>query len=55
MTVNYRVPELLLGTTEYTNKVYIWSMGCVFAEIELKRPAFLGQGDLDVFNRILKL
>ncbi|KAL2941404.1 Cyclin-dependent kinase C-1 [Bienertia sinuspersici] len=32
-TLNYRPPELLLGSTKYGTAVDMWSVGCVFAEL----------------------
>ena len=34
----YRAPEILLGSTTYTFGVDMWSMGCIFAEMWLRRP-----------------
>lgn len=34
----YRAPELLLGETNYTAAVDIWSVGCVLAELIMKKP-----------------
>lgn len=36
----YRAPELLLGETNYTPAVDIWSVGCILAELIIKK-AFL--------------
>lgn len=36
VTLWYRPPELLLGSTEYGASVDLWSVGCVFAELLLK-------------------
>ena len=33
VTVWYRAPELLLGDTNYNQKIDIWSAGCIFAEL----------------------
>lgn len=33
ITINYRAPELALGTKIYSTEVDIWSMGCIFLEI----------------------
>ncbi|OHS94062.1 Cyclin-dependent kinase 5 [Tritrichomonas foetus] len=33
VTVWYRAPELLLGDTNYSTKIDIWSAGCIFAEL----------------------
>merc|ERR1719305_1100585 len=49
VTLWYRSPELLLGCTEYSAEVDIWSVGCVFAEL-LK-----GRGELDQVDKIFRL
>ena len=43
----FRAPELLLRYREkdYTNKIDMWSIGCVFAEMNLKKVLF-GEKDL---------
>ena len=40
MTPLYRAPEVLLGEEEYTSKVDLWSIGCIFAELLLGHPFF---------------
>jgi len=40
VTLWYRAPELLLGCNEYTSKIDIWSIGCIFAELILGEPLF---------------
>lgn len=44
VTLWYRPPELLLGATYYTNKVDMWSVGCLFAEL-LKKGQVLFRGN----------
>ena len=44
VTLPYRAPELLLGQTEYDDRVDIWSIGCIFAEILTKRIFFPSNG-----------
>lgn len=39
-TAEYRAPEIWLGCKKYTEKVDIWSVGCIFFEI-LKKRTFL--------------
>lgn len=48
----YRSPEVLLGTSKYTPKIDVWSIGCIFAELFLQRPLF--QGDSEI-NQIYKI
>tara|TARA_B110000285_G_C14699396_1_gene412749 strand:- start:213 stop:515 length:303 start_codon:yes stop_codon:yes gene_type:complete len=40
----YRAPELMFGNVHYTNKIDIWSVGCVIAELMLTIPLFPGEG-----------
>jgi serine/threonine protein kinase len=46
ITLWYRPPELLLGSTRYTSTVDIWSVGCVLAELELSRPFLPGKTEV---------
>ncbi|KAJ2612250.1 kinase subunit of RNA polymerase II carboxy-terminal domain kinase I [Coemansia sp. RSA 1365] len=55
ITLWYRPPELLLGTTLYGPEVDIWSLGCVILELFLKKPAFQGQDDIDQLEQIFKM
>ncbi len=47
VTLWYRAPELLLGATEYSTPVDLWSVGCIFAEIVSKRVLFDGDSEDD--------
>lgn len=38
----YRAPELLLGNENYDTKIDIWSIGCVLAEMLLRKPFLMG-------------
>lgn len=38
----YRAPELLLGNESYDEKIDIWSVGCVLAEMFLRKPFLMG-------------
>lgn len=42
----YRAPELLWGSTSYGPSVDVWAMGCVFAELLLRRPLFAADSDI---------
>jgi serine/threonine protein kinase len=33
VTLWYRAPEVLLGTTHYSTPVDMWSVGCIMAEL----------------------
>ncbi|KAK9770154.1 putative Protein kinase domain-containing protein [Seiridium cardinale] len=44
ITIWYRSPELLLGETQYTAAVDIWSAACVMVEIFTRHAIFPGDG-----------
>jgi cyclin-dependent kinase 7 len=48
----YRPPELLFGANYYGPSVDMWSCGCLFAEMFLRRPYFPGESDLDQLGKI---
>ena len=39
----YRAPELLLGSYDYDQAVDMWSVGCIFAEMLLRKPFLKGK------------
>jgi mitogen-activated protein kinase 1/3 len=39
----YRAPEVILSWKEYTKAIDVWSVGCIFAELFLRRPLFQGK------------
>ncbi|XP_953202.1 serine/threonine protein kinase, putative [Theileria annulata] len=51
----YRAPELFLGEPYYTEKTDVWSIGCIFAELILSRPLFMGTNDADTLDKIFRL
>eukprot|EP00672_Neobodo_designis_P025138 CAMPEP_0174851768 /NCGR_PEP_ID=MMETSP1114-20130205/23824_1 /TAXON_ID=312471 /ORGANISM="Neobodo designis, Strain CCAP 1951/1" /LENGTH=376 /DNA_ID=CAMNT_0016086323 /DNA_START=188 /DNA_END=1318 /DNA_ORIENTATION=+ len=51
----YRAPELLLMNKRYTTAVDIWSVGCIFAEMVLRRPLFQGKDYLAQLKLICNL
>ena len=46
----YRPPEIILGNSHYDNKIDIWGLGCVFAEIAYMTS---NASDMDPNNRYL--
>ncbi|CBZ24185.1 putative protein kinase [Leishmania mexicana MHOM/GT/2001/U1103] len=40
ITLAYRPPEMLLGSTAYDEKVDVWSLGCLLAQLYLLEPPF---------------
>lgn len=47
-----RAPELLLGAKEYSTAIDMWSLGCIMAELLLKKPLFDGKRDIDQLNKV---
>ncbi|XP_048047990.1 MAPK/MAK/MRK overlapping kinase-like isoform X2 [Megalobrama amblycephala] len=48
----YRAPECLLTDGHYSQKMDMWSAGCVFFEILSLSPLFPGRNELDQVNKI---
>ncbi|KAL9316068.1 hypothetical protein ACSQ67_017069 [Phaseolus vulgaris] len=55
ITLWYRPPELLLGTTKYGPAVDMWSVGCIFAELLQGKPIFPGKDEPEQLNKIYEL
>ncbi|CAG9576804.1 protein kinase-like protein [Leishmania major strain Friedlin] len=45
VTLMYRAPELHFGVVDYSHKMDVWSVGCIFAELFLRRPLFHASTD----------
>lgn len=50
----YRAPELVLGCTQYTSAIDIWSAGCVLAEMLLGGPFFPGMNSAQQMMEIAR-
>ncbi|XP_027352406.1 protein IMPAIRED IN BABA-INDUCED STERILITY 1 [Abrus precatorius] len=55
VTLWYRPPELLLGSTDYGPAVDLWSVGCVFAELLVGKPVLQGRTEVEQLHKIFKL
>lgn len=55
VTLWYRAPEILLGSKQYACSVDIWSIGCIFAEMLMRRPLFPGDSEIDELFHIFRL
>lgn len=55
VTLYYRSPELLLKMNEYATPVDIWSCGCIFAELAMRRPLFQGQNEMLQTDEIFRI
>ncbi len=52
----YKSPEILVGMEEYHYALDIWSLGCIFAEIALKKaPFFKGEDNPDQLAKIARI
>jgi serine/threonine protein kinase len=51
----YRAPELLLGSEDYSNSVDMWSIGCIFAEMLIRKPLLPGQDSENQLELIVEL
>jgi len=52
LTLWYRAPEILMGIEEYSEFVDMWAVGCIFAELALKKALFPGESEQDQLNKI---
>lgn len=52
ITLWYRPPEILLGSTRYSPGVDMWSVGCIFVEMATKKPLFPGDSEIDGLFKI---
>ena len=50
----YKAPEIIYGSREYTEKVDMWSLGTILAELLDHTPIFTGATDLDQLSKISK-
>ncbi|XP_015908897.2 cyclin-dependent kinase 5 homolog isoform X2 [Parasteatoda tepidariorum] len=42
VTLWYRPPDVLLGSTNYSTSIDLWGVGCIFFEMVTKKPLFPG-------------
>ena len=50
----YRAPEIFLGQTEYSSKIDVWAVGCIFAEMVLGKILFKGDREIDQLKKIFR-
>jgi cyclin-dependent kinase 12/13 len=55
ITLWYRPPELLLGEERYGPAIDIWSCGCIFGELVIRRPLFQAQREDEQLEMISRL
>ena len=54
VTLWYRCPEILLGTSMYDEKCDIWSLGCMFGELIKGEGVMRGEKEVDQMIKIIK-
>uniref|UniRef100_M4BZT9 Cyclin-dependent kinase 2 homolog n=1 Tax=Hyaloperonospora arabidopsidis (strain Emoy2) TaxID=559515 RepID=M4BZT9_HYAAE len=47
VTLWYRPPELLMGSTSYDFSVDVWSIGCIFGELLVGKPILQGKTEIE--------
>ena len=55
VTLYYRAPELFFGDSYYGNKIDIWSIGCVIAELIIGKPIFKANNELGTLSNIIEI
>lgn len=55
VTLWYRPPDVLLGSTNYSTSIDVWSVGCIFAEMINGRAFFMGTSEADQIKRIFRI
>ena len=54
-TLWYRAPEILLGSSNYTEAIDAWATGCILAEMVLGKPMFQANSELGMITNIFHL
>jgi serine/threonine protein kinase len=55
LTLWYRAPELMLGLNQYSVGLDMWSVGCILAELFLRKPLFQGDSEVDQLFKIFQV
>merc|ERR1712060_778809 len=51
----YRAPEVMCSAKQYDEKVDVWSVGCIFAELLLRKPIFPGGNHIEQLKIIFAI
>merc|ERR1712050_259258 len=51
----YRAPEVLCSWTDYSGAIDIWSIGCILAEMYMRKPLFPGHNTQHQLDKIIVL
>ena len=55
ITLWYRPPELLLGTTDYGREVDMWGIGCLLVELFTRQAIFQGKDEIHQLHVIFEI
>lgn len=55
VTLWYRGPELLFGSTEYSMALDMWAVGCIFCELLSNKPLLPGRSERNQIELIVNL
>jgi serine/threonine protein kinase len=55
ITLWYRPPEILLGSTNYGREVDIWGIGCILMELFTRRAIFQGTNEIDQLLKVYEI
>ena len=56
VTLWYRPPDVLLGSTDYSSSLDTWGVGCIFVEMLTGAPVFPGVRDVsDQLDKIFRV
>ncbi|KAL5516984.1 hypothetical protein EMCRGX_G002447 [Ephydatia muelleri] len=55
VTLWYRPPDVLLGSTDYADNIDMWGVGCIFFEMACGRPMFPGSNVEEELTLIWKI
>ena len=51
----WRAPEIYINPSQYTEKLDIWSVGCIMGELILLHPVFCGATQTDLLHNIFDI
>lgn len=51
----YRAPEVMCSCQEYDHKIDVWSVGCILAELLLRKPLFPGEDYIQQLKLMFEL
>ena len=54
-TLNYKPPEILLGSDEYNITVDSWGLGCILTELIIGKTLFRGTSQIEILDNMFKI